>query len=144
MHGGTLCSAHSRANVGAGAPSGNQNRREHGFYARTFTIQEAADLAAHAEDDNLTDEIALARVILRRLFVRMQTVESYEMPQDTPPETVAELTYQLNTLAKLMNASIRTVARLLRDQKALGGSGSIEDAINEALDRLADDFEMLL
>ena len=52
-----LCSAHAGRDKGAGAPFGNQNRLEHGFYSRYFTLQELADLLDTADIPALVAEI---------------------------------------------------------------------------------------
>lgn len=58
-----LCSSHAGT---AGAPTGNQNARKHGFYSSIITADERADLVAHATEMSLADELGLNRVLLRR------------------------------------------------------------------------------
>jgi hypothetical protein len=65
-----LCAAHSGRAIGAGAPSGNRNRADHGFYGRILENGELADLVKFSEDLSLDDEIGLVRVTLRRVMAR--------------------------------------------------------------------------
>jgi hypothetical protein len=50
-----------------GAQPGNTNALKHGFYSHRFNNLEISDLNT-ALSDGLTDEIALLRVIIRRVF----------------------------------------------------------------------------
>jgi uncharacterized protein YjcR len=50
-----------------GGQPGNKNAMSHGFYSRKFRTIEMSDLDASLKD-NLTDEIALMRVAIRRFF----------------------------------------------------------------------------
>jgi hypothetical protein len=131
------CTAHARRNVGAGAPRGNQNARTHGFYAAALDPQELADLIAYADDLSLDDEIACARVALRRVLTLLDVsdVSQYDEPTDAQPMTRADF-------ARLMSLALqatRTIARLLRDKHALSGSAAdgISGAIGTALDELS-------
>ena len=108
-----LCSAHAGRNVGAGALAGNQNARKHGFYARTFTAAELADLVAAGNLKTLEDEVAIARVVLRRLL-------EYLQGEDLPPD-------EIKTIAPLVLRATGRIARLLKDQKLV--SGETGDAV---------------
>jgi hypothetical protein len=119
------CSAHAGRNAGAGAPCGNQNRRTHGFYSSALLPEELADLVACADDITLDDEIATTRVTLRRILALLSadgrlTAEDYAR------------------LATLALAGARTVARLLRDKRALSGDAAdgLIGAVATALDEL--------
>jgi hypothetical protein len=119
-----LCSAHGGYNVGAGAPAGNQNRRTHGFYATAF---DPGEVAAALDPDgffHLDGEIACARIALRRVL-------AYLASDDLSPLDYVKV-------ASLAFQGVRTVARLLRDNKALGGQASseLQAAIDSALDEL--------
>jgi hypothetical protein len=50
-----------------GAKPGNKNALKHGFYQKQYTIQEDIDLEARLAN-GIDDEIALIRVIIRRLM----------------------------------------------------------------------------
>jgi hypothetical protein len=128
-----LCAAHARRNTGAGAPPGNRNRQAHGFYSSTLTEEELADLVAVADDLTLDDEIACARVILRRLMHHLEIDPDAEHPPDVD---------DLHKLANLALSATRTVARLLRDQRAITGEAAdgIAGAIGQALDELATEW----
>jgi hypothetical protein len=122
-----LCSAHSRRNQGAGAPAGNQNRTTHGFYSRIYTLEEIADLVAHAINDSLDDEIAAARVATRRVLTQLH--------DDLDADSYAKL-------AGLVLDGTNTIARLLRTRRALSGDAAdgIAGAIAQALDELANEW----
>lgn len=64
--GSDFCGLHDGSGAAPGAPSGNRNAAQHGFYSGIFTDDEIADLAAAASAEGLADEIALLRVRLRR------------------------------------------------------------------------------
>ncbi len=123
-----LCSAHSRTNQGAGAPTANNNAAKHGFYSKTFTNEELADLVKFAQDDGLTEEIALSRVMLRRLmnYLNNDTLSSEEIA----------------AIAPLAFTGTRTVAKLLRDARALSGKSAdgLLNAIGAALDELGTEW----
>lgn len=123
-----LCSSHSQKNKGAGAPPGNGNAKKHGFYAREYTTQELADLLEHAANNNLDDEIALTRVVLRRLL-------NYLNNDSLSP-------VEISAIAPLAFTGSRTVARLLRDARALSGEAAdgIAGAIATALDELSTEW----
>jgi len=121
-----LCSAHAGRNVGAGAPLGNQNRTEHGFYGRILQNGEFLD-----------EEIGLVRVTLRRVMTRLGR---YDLTQD-------DLTNEdLAKMAGLVMTGARTLARLLTAQRALSGrtpDGFLE-VIGEALDELGPELGLQL
>lgn len=122
-----LCSSHAGR---TGAEPGNQNARSHGFYGRAYTAQEVADLVTHAANETLDDEIGTARVALRRIL---------ELIRDERHEIEAD---DYARLAKLAFVGSRTVARLLRDRKALTGDAAdgIADFISTALDEISGEF----
>ena len=124
-----LCPAHAGANQGAGAPAGNQNARKHGFYSQHFTRQELADLVTLAGDPSLDDEIALARVALRRLFNFLNDEDDL-----TPRE--------MGAIGPLIFTGTRAVAELLRHQRAISGEAAdgISGAIAQALDELSTEW----
>ena len=102
------CSVHAGRAKGGGAPKGNQNARKHGFYSRTLSADELADLLDDP-DLNLDAEIVCARVALRRVLQYLST--------DLDQLSAAD---QVRALALVFHGA-RTVARLLRDLHALGG-----------------------
>lgn len=103
-----LCSAHAGRNVGAGAPVGNQNRLKHGFYSRSFRLEELEDVLDHDPKSILESEIACARVALQRVMAFM-----------AEPKTDMQ-SWEYAKLASLVFYGTRTVARLVREHKALG------------------------
>jgi hypothetical protein len=131
-----VCSAHAGRNAGAGPPESNQNARTHGFYSSALDPTELADLAAYSPNMSLDDEIACARVALRRLLQMLDAshIAPFEDPTDAQPLT-------RDDYARLMGLALqatRTIARLLRDKRALSGDAAdgIAGAIGSALDEL--------
>lgn len=132
-----LCAAHSSRVVGAGAPSGNQNRAEHGFYSRILENGELADLVKFSEDLSLDDEIGLVRVTLRRVMARFK-LSNLERDDVANEEMIK--------MAGLVMAGARTIARLLRDKRALSGKAAdgISGAIAQALDEMGTEYGLPL
>jgi hypothetical protein len=64
--GSDFCGLHDGTGATPGAPVGNANARKHGFYGRLYTAGELEDLATAAVAGDLSDEIALLRVRIRR------------------------------------------------------------------------------
>jgi hypothetical protein len=115
-----LCSAHGGAAQQQDAPA---------FYHGAFSAPELAGLPQLARAAALDEEIAAARVVLRRLLLYLR---------DHPDLDAA-------TLARLAPLAFRgtlTVARLLRDQRALSGEAAdgIAGAIGQALDELGSEW----
>ena len=132
-----LCSAHAGLNIGAGAPLGNQNRTEHGFYGRILQNGELADLERCSDSSTLDDEIGLVRVTLRRVMTRLGR---YDLAQD-------DLTNEdLTKMAGLVMTGARALARLLCAQRTLSARtpDSFLDAIGEALDELGPELGLQL
>jgi hypothetical protein len=134
------CAAHAGRNVGAGAPPRNQNARTHGFYSSVLRPDELADLVTYADDLSLDDEISCARVALRRLLTLLESPQlaPFEDPNDSHALTTKDYT-QITALAL---QATRTIARLLRDARALSGEAAdgIAGAIAHALDELASEW----
>ena len=112
-----LCAAH-RGMLGARA--GNQNATKHGFYRKTLTLEEFADLLTHAENTTLNDELAITRVMLRRLMFYLSDDNDL-----TPAEYAA--------IAPLVFTGSRTVAYILREIGQVGTS----NIFGEVLDHMA-------
>jgi hypothetical protein len=123
-----LCSAHGGVNPAAAAKEPNR-RDVLDFYRRAVSGQERADLARLSRGASLEEEIATTRVVLRRLLVFLR---------DHPELDAAALA----RLAPLAFRGSQTVARLLRDQRALTGDSAdgIAGAIGQALDELATEW----
>lgn len=126
------CSAHAGRNVGAGGPLANQNARTHGFYGRILSEQELADLVAYAADMSLDDEIACARVALRRTleFIR----------QDPDQLDRADFLHA----AGLIFQGTRTIALLLLDRRALHAESAdaFQAFINQVLDEVNKEWDI--
>lgn len=123
-----LCGVHARRAVSPGGPPGNQHARKHGFYSRALELSELVDLVAYADDLTLDDEIGCARVVLRRLLEMLRSLAE----QDAGPADYARI-------AGLALQAARTVARLLRDKRALTGEAAdgISGAIGDILDEVS-------
>lgn len=112
-----LCAAHAGRNAATQAE--NQNARKAGFYSGALTDEELADLAVLGDDATLIDEIGAVRVVVRRVLTSMEaSVEP--------------------ALAACLFDGTRTVARLLRDRKAI--SGEAADALCSAIDQAIQEF----
>ena len=104
-----------------GAQPGNHNAFKHGFYAKKYFPLELSDLST-ALGDGLTDEIALLRVIIRRVF---------DYANDHESQSLETWSGSLNTLG----AACTRLAGLLRTNQILGGGGP-----EDALEKLAQAF----
>jgi len=104
-------------------------RKWQGFYACALESKELADLAAYGGDLSLDDEIACARVAVRRVLAAL----------GAPGDETGLAASELARLAGLAFQGTRTVSRLLRDQRALSGDAAdgINGAIGAALDELS-------
>ena len=99
----------------SGGQPGNLNAFKHGFYSRRFRTLELSDLST-VLTGNLTDEIALLRVIIRRVF---------ELA-DTDAETLEDWQMALSTLG----AAATRVAGMLRTQFMISGNKGGDDLTN--------------
>lgn len=109
-----------------GAQPGNTNALKHGFYSHRFNNLEITDLDT-ALSDGLSDEIALLRVIIRRVF-------EYA---DTGAQDLDTWSQALNTLG---SASTR-LAGLLRTQQLIAGeSTDVVSVLSQAIGEVAHDL----
>ncbi len=124
------CSAHAEQTAPAHAS----------FYAASLKPDELADLFTYADDLTLDDEIACARVVLRRLLALLDapTISDFKDPSITRPITPTDTC----RLFGLSLQATRTIARLLRDKRALTGEAAdgISAAIAQALDELSTEW----
>lgn len=107
----------------SGGQPGNWNSFKHGFYSKRYLPLELSELDI-ALGDGLMDEIALLRVIIRRVF---------EFANDHETQDLDMWSRSLNTLG---SASTR-LAGLLRTHQIIGG-GSGDD-----LEQLAAQFGVI-
>ena len=109
-----------------GGQPGNINAIKHGFYSRRFQDLEAKDLETVLRE-GLEDEIALMRVMIRRVF-------------DYANDNAGDLEDWMETLNVLGSASTK-LAGMLRNQKLFGGSKSDAlDALSKALAEVTSEF----
>ena len=113
-----------------GAQPGNLNALKHGFYARFFRPAEASDLEAILET-GLSDEIALLRVAMRRLFERAAETDE--------PRDYARLFAALAAAAGRLASLVQVQARLGKDSGA-----DVIAAINQALSEVRDEMKLKL
>ena len=126
MAGNGQAQATRRPKRPSGGQPGNWNAFKHGFYSRRFRPLELSDLDA-ALSEGLTDEIALLRVIIRRVF-------SYA---DNEAMDLDSWTKALNTLG----AASTRLAGLLRTQQIISGGGTdIVDILSSAIEEVANDL----
>jgi hypothetical protein len=110
-----------------GGQPGNKNAQKHGFYSGNFKPKENEDLAALGGEVDLTDEIVMLRVVMRRMF------ENSDNCGD-----VASWADVLNSLG----AASTRLAGLLRTQKLLSGGGSeVADALSQALREVTSEIQ---
>ena len=94
----------------SGGQPGNLNAFKHGFYSRRFRAVEIADLGTVLAD-SVDDEIALLRVVTRRLF---------ELA-----ESEAETLGDWESITSTLGASATRISGLIRTQQMIsGGSGN--------------------
>ena len=100
--------------------SPRMGRRAANFYADLFTAEELASLADAVARDALADEVALLRVMIRRV--------------------AAETATDLETVGR----AVERLARTLRHQRALRGEAvkGLEEALAQVLDELATEAGM--
>ena len=109
----------NRAKRKPGGQPGNVNAWKHGFYSRRFKALELCDLDTILRN-NLDDEIALLRVMIRRVF---------EIA-DSNAETLDDWQSALSTLGA---ASTRLAGLVRVQQLSSGKSQNIEDLLAEAI-----------
>lgn len=108
-----------------GAQPGNVNAWKHGFYSRRFKLLELCDLEA-VLSNSLNDEIALLRVVIRRVF----------NIADKDAVTLKDWSMALSTLG----AAATRLAGLIRAQNLSGGKQDIEEFLADAIGGVADDL----
>jgi hypothetical protein len=115
-----------------GGQPGNRNALKHGFYARQFRSQEAADLEAYLRG-GLEDEVAMLRVCIRRLL------------EWTPePGEQVSLETSISRLNALGSATAR-LSGLLKTQRILtGNTNEVEAALSAALDEVMKEIKLQL
>jgi hypothetical protein len=98
-----------------------------GFYEPNYSVEEIADLVAHATDEGLEDEIAAVRVATHKV---MENLQGEMAPGD------------FSKLTRLVFTGANTIARLLYTQRELHGESAdgIARAISQALDELSGEF----
>lgn len=122
--------ASSESVRGVGAPTGNQNRLTHGFYATVLCRDELDDLAAYAGDTTVDAEIGIVRVALRRILGMLLTGV-------TPGPNPRPL--DVHDYARFIGLAFQgagAVSRLLRTRQALGGEQN--DEFRKFMDEVLD------
>ena len=106
-----------------GGQPGNVNAWKYGFYSRRFKALEVRDLEAVLQN-NLDDEIALLRVMIRRVFEFA----------DSQAETLDDWESALSTLG---SASTRLAGLIRVQHLSSGKSQNIEELLAEAIGEAA-------
>jgi hypothetical protein len=113
----------------SGGQPGNWNAFKHGFYSRRYRPLEVSDLNTVMSDD-LTGEIALLRVIIRRVFEFAGT-EATDLDSWTKA---------LNSLG----AAATRLAGLMRTQQILTGGGTdMVDILSQVIGEVANDLGLI-
>lgn len=107
-----------------GAQPANTNALKHGFYSHRFNRLELKDLGT-VVTDGLDDEIALLRVVMRRVFEFA----------DSGEKTLDDWSMTLSTLG----AAATRLAGLLRSQQLMSGgkSGDVVNLLSQAIGRIS-------
>jgi hypothetical protein len=111
-----------------GAQPGNLNALKHGFYSRHLRPQESADLEQLASPHDLQSEVALLRVMMRRLQAAADDLE--------------DIRDFVRVLHSLSACAVR-IAVLLRTQQSLdsGSTGEAESEFAAALREVRRDLK---
>lgn len=130
MRDSDVCASHAGRARG-GAPIGNTNRLDHGFYSRHFTEAELEVVLSPVDD--LADEIALCRVLTGRLAGRLSGDGDLEVED-------------LVKLASMALRASNTLARLMRDNRVLSGDAAddLAGSIGSVLDQLSAEWGVAL
>jgi hypothetical protein len=122
--GSDFCGLHDGSGAQPGAPRGNQNARKHGFYSRIYTEEDLADIASVAATADLSDEIALLRVFIRRVAV--EGVETMQAPE----------------LLSAISRACGRLTQMLKAQRVISGDAadSFQQALAEVLDGLEEEL----
>lgn len=110
-----------------------------GLYDQIYTLEEYLQMLAGSSEEELTDEIGLARIAMSRLAKRMGRLDAAGQEEWVHGEgKMAE--YGL--IVELLFKGADTIARLVREQRRLkrDGDGGVESAIAEALDELGEEW----
>ena len=102
-----------------------------GFYDRRYTLAEIADLLRLSTDDSLKDELAAARVAVRRVLEHLE--------EELTPHEFAHL-------AQVIFTGTKTIVSLLQAQHDLADPAAVGFAwaIHQALDEMAREMNIPL
>ena len=111
-----------------GAQPRNLNALKHGFYSSQFKSKEVEDLEAYLRD-GLADEIALMRVITRRVVEMGEKVEDLDRASE---------------LLSTLGLAATRLAGLLKVQRIIGGDDSeVTKSISDALTKVLEEWERI-
>ena len=116
-----------------GAPKGNKNNLQHGFYSKLFSADENTRLDT-VDTKELESEISLLKVMIDRLTKQLDTESDYWLTDNLGNKRRDDhYIAQLNTLSHMTTS----LATLKRTQYLIQGrAGKITDAIEEAMEEL--------
>jgi hypothetical protein len=131
-----FCAAHAREAAAELAPAalGATGRPLYGEFFRPAELQALdAILQAASDAPSLAAEIEAARVLLRRLLALLDD------PAAPSPDTLLRV-------APLFLATLRTIARLVRDQQAMAPAArdTFMEVLGEALDEISEEWGIRL
>ena len=110
-----------------GTQQGNLNALKHGFYSRQFQERELMDLE-EIDAEGLENEIAMLRVMMRRLMERINNCEDLE---------------QLNAVVGTLGMASSRLASMLRTESFLGKKQGVDDEISRGLRAAAIDLGII-
>ena len=110
-----------------GAQPGNLNALKHGFYSRQFQERELMDLE-EIDAEGLENEIAMLRVMMRRLMERINHCEDLE---------------QLNAVVGTLGMASSRLASMLRTESFLGKKQGLDDEISRGSREAAIDLGII-
>jgi hypothetical protein len=137
-----LCASHAGRTPGAGPPPNNRNAATHGFYSKVYLPTEIADLLRYTGDMTLDDEIACARVALRRVMELLTRAQrDPEHAGDSTKPGGMEI-HDYAELAGLVLQATRTIGHLMRERRAVSGEAadSMVSALAQVIDGLATEW----
>ena len=115
-----------------GAQPGNTNAVKHGFYSRKFRPQELDDLDLLMMG-NLDDEIAMLRVIIRRVFDLTNAEDSTVETWTAGMETLGKACTRMAGMLRTQHLIGRTADDALATLKAALGNVTEELKLNDRL-----------
>jgi hypothetical protein len=124
--GSRFCGLHDGSGRKPGAPKGNRNAKKHGLYSQIYSEQDLEDIAAIAAATDLSDEIALLRVLIRN--VALEGAGTMQAPE----------------LLSAISRACGRLTQMLKAQHVLtgGAADDFQQALAEVLDGLEKELNL--